>query len=139
MAKTFKLDIRTPEGVAWQGDAEVVTLPGTQGTFQVLVNHAPLLTELEVGEIRIQNESGKEERFASSGGFAEVRLNEVTVLSETIEPAAEIDPDRAQSARDRAIERIKEARTSPGTDINRTRAEAALARAENRLKVIARL
>ncbi len=139
MAKTFQLDIRTPEGVAWQGSAEIVTLPGTQGTFQVLINHAPLLTELEVGEIRLTDESGKEQVFASSGGFAEVRLNEVTVLSETIEPAAEINTERARGAKARAEERIREARTNPGSNISRTRAEAALARAENRLKVVARL
>ncbi|MCB0713949.1 MAG: ATP synthase F1 subunit epsilon [Ignavibacteriae bacterium] len=139
MAKTFQLDIRTPEGVAWQGDVEIVTLPGRQGTFQVLINHAPLLTELEVGELRLTDEHGKEQVFASSGGFAEVRLNEVTVLSETIEPAQEINRDRAMSAKARAEERIKEVRINPGSDINRTRAEAALARAENRLKVVARL
>ena len=139
MAKTFQLDIRTPEGVAWQGETEIVTLPGKQGAFQVLINHAPLLTELEVGEIRLTDDAGKEQIFASSGGFAEVRLNEVTVLSETIEPAEEINSDRAKSAKERAEERIKESRTNLSSDINRTRAEAALARAENRLKVVARL
>ena len=139
MAQTFKLDIRTPEGMAWEGEAEIVTLPGRQGRFQVLVNHAPLLTELEVGEISLVDESGKEQIFASSGGFAEVRLNSVTVLSETIEEATDIDRDRAKSARTRAEERIKEARTTPGSSINRTRAEASLARAENRLKVVSRL
>ena len=139
MAKTFHLDIRTPEGVAWQGETEIVTLPGKQGTFQVLINHAPLLTELEVGEIRLTDLHGKEQIFASSGGFAEVRLNEVTVLSETIEPATEIDTERARSAKERAEERIREVRTNPGSNINRARAEAALARAENRLKVVGRM
>ncbi|MCE2504496.1 MAG: ATP synthase F1 subunit epsilon [Chlorobi bacterium] len=139
MAKTFQLDIRTPEGVAWQGETEIVTLPGKQGTFQVLINHAPLLTELEIGEIRLKDDQGNEQIFASSGGFAEVRLNEVAVLTETIERAEDIDTARAKSARERAEERIKKSRTNPDLPINRTRAEAALARAENRLKVMARL
>lgn len=139
MAQTFELDIRTPEGLAWQGNARIVTLPGRQGKFQVLVNHAPLLTELEVGEILILDENGKEIRFASSGGFAEVRLNSVTVLSETIEEGAAIDTERARGARKRAEERVRTARTTPGSGINRTRAESALARAENRLKVASRM
>lgn len=139
MSKTFQLDIRTPEGMAWQGEAEIVTLPGRLGAFQVLINHAPLLTELEVGEIRIRKEGGKEEVFASSGGFAEVRMNTVTVLSETIEPAGSIDVSRAEQSRERALERIREARTNPSAHIDRVRAEAALARAENRLKIVARL
>lgn len=139
MAQTFQLDIRTPEGMAWQGNASIVTLPGRMGRFQVLVNHAPLLTELEVGEIRITDESGKEISFASSGGFAEVRLNSVTVLSETIEEAHEIDVDRARESRRRAEERARTARTTPGSKISRSRAEAALARAENRLKIASRL
>lgn len=138
MAKTFHLDIRTPQGIAWQGEAEVVTLPGRQGTFQVLINHAPLLTELEVGEIRITNEAGKEERFSSSGGFAEVRLNKVTVLSETIEPAGSIDVERARQAKHRAEERIVESRNNRHSPVSRSRADAALARAENRLKVASR-
>ncbi len=139
MAQTFQLDIRTPEGMAWHGNASIVTLPGRQGRFQVLINHAPLLTELETGEIRITDESGKEITFASSGGFAEVRLNSVTVLSETIEEAHDIDTERAREARGRAEERLRTARTTPGSQINRTRAEAALARAENRLKIASRL
>lgn len=139
MSKTFHLDIRTPEGMAWQGEAELVTLPGSRGAFQVLINHAPLLTELEVGEIRIKKEDGKEEVFASSGGFAEVRKNVVTVLSETIEPVANIDTARAERSKERALERIRDSRTNSAAHIDRVRAEAALARAENRLKIVARL
>ena len=139
MSKTFQLDIRTPEGIAWQGDAQIVTLPGKLGAFQVLINHAPLLTELEVGEVRIVGDDGKELVFASSGGFAEVRMNLVTVLSETIEVAGEINSGRANEAKERAVERIKESRTNPGGGVDRLRAEAALSRAENRLKIIARL
>ncbi len=138
MSKTFQLDIRTPEGIAWQGVSQIVTLPGKKGAFQVLVNHAPLLTELEPGEVRIVGEDGKEQVFASSGGFAEVRMNTVTVLSETVEPANQINTVRAKEAKERALQRIKEARTSAGANVDRLRAEAALARAENRLKIAER-
>ena len=139
MSKTFQLDIRTPEGIAWQGVAQIVTLPGRKGAFQVLINHAPLLTELEPGEVRIVGEDGKEQVFASSGGFAEVRMNLVTVLSETVEAAEKIDTSRAREAKNRALERIKASRLGSGEGVDRLRAEAALARAENRLKIAARL
>ena len=80
---------------------EIVILRSMQGTVQVLIHHAPLPTQLEGGEIRLTNLHGKEQIFASSGGCAEVRLNEVTVLSETIELATEIDTERARSAKGR--------------------------------------
>lgn len=133
--KTFHIEIVTPRRTVFQGEATLIALPGVVGPFQVLVNHAPLLTALEVGDIRIVSPEGKEQHFATSGGFVEVRNNVVTVIAETVEPATEIDIERARRARDRAEQRIVQARTIPGSGIDRARAQAALARSVNRLKI----
>lgn len=139
MAKTFHVEIVTPQGMVLQDDVESVTLPGAVSPFQVLVNHAPILSELETGDIRVVDARGHEGHYATSGGFAEMKANVLTVIAETVEPAEKIDVARARSARSRAVERIHEARTAPRTtDIDIARAEAALARAINRLNVAGR-
>jgi len=132
--KIFQIEIVTPRRTVFQGEATLIALPGVVGPFQVLVNHAPLLTALEVGDIRIVSPEGKEQHFATSGGFVEVRSNVVTVIAETVEPSREIDTDRARRARERAEQRIVQARTTPGSGIDIARAQAALARSINRLK-----
>ena len=133
--KIFNVEIVTPRRTVFQGQATLIALPGVVGPFQVLINHAPLLTALEVVDIRIASPEGKETHFATSGGFVEVRNNVVTVIAETVEPVAEIDIDRARRARDRAEQRIVQARTTPGSGIDMARAHAALARSINRLKI----
>lgn len=139
MAKTFSVEIVSPQRMVFQGEAESVTLPGTVAPFQVLYNHAPILTELEVGDIRIVDANGRETHIATTGGFAEVRDNRMTVIAEAAEAATEIDVKRAESARQRAAERVQSSRQNPRGDIDQMRAEAALARAMNRLKVADRL
>ncbi|MCE7934696.1 MAG: F0F1 ATP synthase subunit epsilon [Chlorobi bacterium CHB2] len=134
--KKFQVEIVTPRRTVFQGEATLIALPGVVGPFQVLIHHAPLLTALEVGNIRIVSPEGKEEHFATSGGFVEVRNNVVTVIAETVEPSAEIDIERARRARDRAEQRIVQARTTPGSGIDTARAHAALARSINRLKTV---
>ncbi|HVK40316.1 MAG TPA: F0F1 ATP synthase subunit epsilon [Candidatus Kapabacteria bacterium] len=138
MAKTFSVEIVSPQRMVFQGEAESVTLPGVVAPFQVLYNHAPILTELEVGDIKIVDAQGRETHIATSGGFAEVKENKMTVIAEAAEAASEIDVKRAQSARERAAERVRDARQHTG-DIDQLRAEAALARAMNRLKVADRM
>ena len=138
MAKTFSVEIVSPQRMVFQGEAESVTLPGVVAPFQVLYNHAPILTELEVGDIKVVDAQGRETHIATSGGFAEVRDNRMTVIAEAAEASTEIDTKRAERARERAAERVREARTNPRGDIDQIRAEAALARATNRLQVAAR-
>ena len=132
--RSFHLEIRTPEQLIYEGDVTSVYAPGVEGNFQILAGHIPFLTALDVGEIRVR-ESETPQLMATSGGVFEVLRTGVTVLVETAEWASEIEVERAESARDRAQAQL--AANSP--DLNRPRAEAALARAQNRLKVASNL
>ena len=129
--KTFKLEIVTPRKVIFSGDVTSFSAPGIVGGFQVLYNHAPLLSALAVGKIKYVDKEGKITEYATSGGFVEVKSNHVVMLAETAELPQEIDIARAQSAKDRARKRLAE--RAPDVDIERAR--AALARALNRLRV----
>ncbi|MCX6133713.1 MAG: F0F1 ATP synthase subunit epsilon [Ignavibacteriales bacterium] len=129
--KVFKLEIVTPKKIAFSGDVVSFSAPGVVGGFQVLKSHAPFLSNISVGEVKLVDVSGNEIRFAASGGFVEVHDNKVIMLAETAERSDEIDVARAEAARDRARKRLAE-KTS-GLDPDRAR--LALFRAMNRLKV----
>jgi|YNPNPStandDraft_1061719.scaffolds.fasta_scaffold00808_5 F-type H+-transporting ATPase subunit epsilon len=136
MAKTFKLEIITPDRVVYASDTvESVTLPGMEGYLGILANHAPLVTGLGIGELDLRCADGSEEMVAISGGFAEVSDNKVTVLADSAELASEIDVERAERSLHRAEERL--AAHTPDIDIDR--AHAALARAMLRLKLARRV
>ena len=129
--RNFHLEIRTPEQLIYEGDVTSITAPGVEGNFQILTGHIPFLTALDVGEIRIRESSDTPQLMATSGGVFEVLRTGVTALVETAEWASEIDVARAEQARDRAQAQL----TADAPDLNRPRAEAALARAQNRIKV----
>jgi F-type H+-transporting ATPase subunit epsilon len=129
--KIFTLEIVTPKKVVFSGDVISFSAPGVLGGFQVLKNHAPLLSNIAIGEVKVVGVAGDESRYATSGGTVEVRENKVTMLAETAERADEIDVRRAESARDRARKRLAE--KEPETDVDRAR--LAMFRAMNRLKV----
>jgi F-type H+-transporting ATPase subunit epsilon len=129
--KNFKLEIVTPKKIVYSGEVQSFTAPGVVGSFQVLYNHAPLLSAVGVGEVKLRDSQGNEMRYATSGGFVDVVKNSVTMLAETAERADEIDVQRAQAAKERATKRIAER----STDINIDRARIALMRAINRLKI----
>lgn len=139
MAKIFHVEIVSPQRLVYSGEAQMVDLPGTLGPFQVLVNHAPIVSQLETGILRVQEAEGKERTFATSGGFVEMNRNRMTVVVEAIEESTEIDPARAEQARDRALERVRRARQEMDRQIDVARADAALARATNRLRLVGRL
>ncbi len=134
MANTFHVEIVTPERTVYSGEVEAVTVPGVVGPFQVLIHHAPIISELDIGEIRIVESAKHEHLMATSGGFVEVKNDRMTVLAETAEPKDAIDVARAQSALERARGRVREAHHID-SHVDRTRAEAALARATNRLRI----
>jgi F-type H+-transporting ATPase subunit epsilon len=127
--KTFKLEIVTPEKVVFQGDALSLSAPGVMGGFQVLYNHAPMLAEIGVGKIKLTEAGGREDFFATSGGFVEVLNNHVTVIAETVERSEEIDLNRAEVARERAKKKL----AGKITDIESSDARSALLRAVNRI------
>ncbi len=129
--KIFKLEIVTPKKVTYNADVTSFTAPGVVGGFQVLRSHAPLLSNVGVGEVKIVDMEGKELHYATSGGFVEVHDNKVIMVAETAERADEIDVSRAQAARERAQKRLVEKQVE--TDVER--AKVALHRAVNRLRV----
>lgn len=128
----FHLEIITPARKVYSGPVKSLVAPGTEGYFGVLPRHAPLVASLQIGETKIMLPEGdKAKCFATSEGFLEVSPQKVTVIAEAAEDSQEIDVQRAEAARDRALKRISEGREN--WDI--ARAQAALARALNRLRV----
>lgn len=128
MARTFAVEIVTPERSAYSEEADALMVPAEEGYLGVLAGHAPLLSTLRPGEVRVRRE-GTEKRFVTSGGFLEVTPKKAVLLVETVEEPETIDLDRAEKARDRAKERL-----AKGSDVDRERALAALERAENRIR-----
>ena len=95
------LEIVTPERLAYSDTVDSVQLPGSEGELGVLPHHAPLISMLGVGELRIRK-GGQEESFAIAGGFLQVRPDKVVVMAETADMASEIDLEKAQEARKEA-------------------------------------
>jgi F-type H+-transporting ATPase subunit epsilon len=132
MAETIQLEIVTPERLVVNDTAEYIEIPGKTGYLGVLPGHAPLITELAVGQISYNN-AGKTKRLAVAWGFAEVLQNKVTILAETAEKAEEIDTARAETAKKKAEAEIQKAGAEGNKD-----AQAALDRANVRLDVAAK-
>ena len=130
MADRIQFELVTPERRVLAEEVNELTMPGVEGYLGVRPGHAPLLTQLQVGEVTYRKD-GKDHVLAISGGFAEVLRQRVSVLAETAEKADEIDTSRAEEAKDRAEKRLK----SPDDDTNVERAQVALARAINRLTI----
>jgi F-type H+-transporting ATPase subunit epsilon len=130
MAEVFQLEIVTPEKKVVETQAVEVQIPGKNGYLGILPGHAPLITELSVGEITFR-EGSTEQHLAVAWGFAEVLPNKVTILAESAERPSEIDVNRAREAKERAEQRL----TSGDTEVDVARALDALHRAEARLDV----
>jgi len=133
MADEFQLEIVTPEKQEVSDTAEEVQIPGKSGYLGILPGHAPLITELAVGEITYRK-GGHTSYLSVAWGFAEVLPAKVTILAEAAERPEEIDVQRAREAKKRAEERLKS--QDPATDYQR--ALYALKRAEVRLDVAAK-
>jgi F-type H+-transporting ATPase subunit epsilon len=130
MSNTFQLEIVTPSRLLVKDAAEEAQIPGVGGYLGILPGHAPLITELAVGVITYKA-SGATHTLSVAWGFMEVLPDKVTILAETAERPQEIDVERAQKAKDRAEQRLK----SNDPQVDYTRAEDALLRAETRLNV----
>ena len=126
---TFKLEIVTAERMVFSDDVDEVVAWGVQGQLGILPHHAPLMTMLQPGDLLIRKDK-EDEYLAISGGFLEVRPDKVIVLADACERADEIDIARAEEAKKRAEETLKE--TPSRMD---AAAEAALRRSLARLKV----
>ncbi|MGE5400799.1 MAG: ATP synthase F1 subunit epsilon [Ignavibacteriales bacterium] len=132
--KELFLEVISPSKIAYAGNIRSITLPGTMGSFQVLYNHAPLISTIEIGKVKIVDENGSVRYFATGGGTVEVKDNKVLLLAESFEDPLEIDIERAQNSLQRAKERLKT--RSEHLDVER--AEASIARALNRINVSAK-
>jgi len=128
------LEIVTPERLAYSDTVDAVNLPGIEGELGVLPHHAPLVSMLGVGELRIRK-GGAEESFAIVGGFLQVRPDRVVVMAETADLASEIDLEKAQEAR-REAERVLEGAATDAVDLSVAR--AALQQALLRIRVAER-
>src|ERR1017187_6752188 len=130
MADTFQLEIVTPEKLMVKETADEVQIPGKAGYMDVLPGHAPLITELMIGEIAYKHD-GNTQHLSVAWGFAEVLPDKVTILAQTAERAEEIDVKRAQEAKARAEAALAKAEA----DLDFDATLSALKRAEVRLKV----
>ena len=131
MPNTLYIEIVAPDKRVFQGEAQGIRAPGVQGSFEVLYNHAPMIAAMSVGPLYVTLPSGERIAYATSGGFLEVIGNVVTLLAETVEPASEIDLDRARAAEERARQRLAASTSAE----DRLQAEQALERARNRARV----
>ncbi len=129
--KTIKVSVVTPDGPVYDSDVEMVSTKAQSGELGILPGHIPMVAPLQIGAVRLKKD-GKTDFIAVSGGFLEVRPEEVTILAQSAETASEIDVERAIKAKERAEQRMKD---QHGEHIDFRRAELALQRAINRLAV----
>src|SRR5512138_577219 len=132
---TIRCEIVSQDRTVFQGDVDIVVLPGAGGEMGILPHHAPVLTTLKYGVIKVRH-AGKEEIFTVAGGVAEVQPNIVTVLADAAENVEDIDVVRAETARRRAEEILAKG-APPGSDAYLVM-EAALRRSNLRLDVVRR-
>jgi len=133
MAK-IKLDVVTAEGEVFSEEVDGVVAPGVEGELGILPHHAPLMTMLQPGELLVKQE-GAELYLTITGGFLEVRPDRIIILADAAERAEEIDISRAEEAKKRAEERLRQRREA---GVDSTRAEMALRRATIRIRAVER-
>lgn len=129
---TIQVDIVSAEGEIFSGPAEMAVCPAIQGDVGVAPQHTPLLTQMRAGEVRVQNAGQEEVHIFVSGGVLEVQPNQVTVLADTAIRAADIDEAAAKEAKQRAEEAV----ANKQSDVEVGAAQAELAIAIARLKVL---
>ena len=103
----IRCEIVSQDRMVWEGDADIVVVPGVGGEMGILPNHAPLLSTLKFGILKVRRRA-EEELFTIAGGVIEVQPDLITVLADSAENVAEIDVARAEDARKRAQEILKE-------------------------------
>ena len=131
MNENLHLEIVTPFGKTFSEEVVSCIVPGIKGQFQILTKHAPVISNITIGAIKIQSKNKDNIFIATSGGFCEVRNNEIKIIVESAERSENIDVSRAIKSKERAEERLKT--KSENTDDIRTK--LALSRAINRIHV----
>lgn len=127
----LRIDVVTPDGPVFEGDADMVSVRAVSGELGILPGHIPLVAPLTINAIRVKKE-GKTQVVAVSGGFVEVRPEKVTILAQAAELPETIDIDRARAAKERAEIRLQQVKQE---DIDYKRAQLALQRAINRMNI----
>ena len=135
MANSIKVEIVSAEEEVWSGEDVMVFAPAELGEIGIAPQHAPLLTRLKPGEVRVQLESGEEQFFYVSGGLLEVQGHVVTVLSDTALRAKDLDEVAALEAQKRA----EQALTDRASDLEWAQAKAELIQAAAQLRAIQHL
>jgi F-type H+-transporting ATPase subunit epsilon len=135
MANTIHVDIVSAEGQLYSGEATMLFVPGSQGELGIYPRHAPLLTTLTAGEVRVQSEGHEEQSFFVGGGALEIQPHLVTVLADTAVRARDLDEAAALAAKQRAEDAVRN--RSDKVDI--AEAQAELVRVLAQLRVIQRL
>lgn len=128
----MQCDIVTQERTVFSEQVDAVNLPGQEGRMGVLPNHMVMLTALDFGEVIVRR-GGEDEYFAIGGGFAEILPDKITILADSAEQAEEIDLERAQKARERAEQAMREGLSEESERY--AQIEAALRRAQVRIEV----
>lgn len=129
--KTVQVNIVTPDGPVYDSEVAMVIAKTVSGEIGVLPGHIPLVAPLAIGAVTLKKEDGSQDFVAVSGGFIEVRPDQISILAPSAELAANIDVNRAKEAMARAEERLQKKQD----DIDFQRAELALKRAINRISV----
>lgn len=128
--KPFSLEIVAPESMVYEGSVDSVTLPGVDGQFQMLHNHAPIISALQIGSISLTDAAGTHHIFATGGGFVQMLNNKTSIVVESAEESTSIDIQRALEAKRRAEDRLRQREL-----FDSKRAEISLMRALNRLRI----
>jgi F-type H+-transporting ATPase subunit epsilon len=137
----LRLEVVAPAGRVYEGEVQMVVLPGTTGELGILPHHAPLVAQLAIGRLRALSADGDWMIFAVAEGFAKVQFNKVIVLADTAEEASQIDVERAEESLERAahrLEMLRQGTVPEGDDVDAFREQLALKRARNRLRVAER-
>jgi F-type H+-transporting ATPase subunit epsilon len=134
--RTFDLSLVTPEGAAFEGEAEMLIVPGAAGEIGILARHAPLVAMLKAGEIRVKA-SGNWQAFAAGPGYCKVQQDRALVLVDDALRAEEIDVEAARREAEEARALLERA-DAGDEEIDRWRAEQRLRHAENKMAVAGR-
>lgn len=129
------VDVVSVEGEIFTGSASIVFAPAEMGEIGIMPRHAPLLTRLKPGNLRIRDENDDEEQVFVSGGLLEVQPHLITVLADTAERAEDIDEAEAEKAKERAEQAVSEAEG----EVDLARAQLELTEAAARLEMVRRI
>jgi F-type H+-transporting ATPase subunit epsilon len=133
--KLLYLEIVTPSRIIFSGYVKSVTVPGELGSFQILYNHAPIISNLSIGELKVVNDKEEKEYYAANGGFVMVMKNRVTVISDSIQKAQEIDVNKAKDELIKTKNELEAKRKSGNVE----ELEKKIAQLKNQIKVSERI